>query len=253
MKKIIGLILKLSFSVPERIRINPGDVMAFVYASLKNDKLTNDAHNDCEKIPPFRIKQIVHKKDVLEVRIAFLSEETAHHFYEAVIKTGLTIKTKSYPLLEGRGETALRLPDQWRQMQPRSSIILDFQTPTFFRRGKIDMPLPVPVSVWGSVLRNVTLYTGLTFPEHIFKDMEEYILIHRLQNVNTASVQANEVIRRAGFTGQVEFRLYDKAPLYLGQVLNLLTEWVQYSGCGAKTAYGFGSVEILPSWVNGCI
>lgn len=182
------------------------------------------------------------------MKVDFLGEETANHFLKSVMKTGLCLKTKVYPLLDGRGENALRLPVQWRHLSAKAGVILNFQTPTFICKGKIDMPLPVPVSVLVSILRSITAYSAISFPVDICEEKEMYVSVHRMQNINTMPVNISENTYRIGYIGQVEFRLHPKAPFYLGQVLSLLTAWGPFTGVGAKTAYGFGSVEVLEQW-----
>ena len=118
-------------------------------------------------------------------------------------------------------------------------IALRFLSPTSFRNGDVDLPLPLPRLVFQSYLKRFCEFYPVEFlPE--FEDLvERYTGISRMDWVRTETIKTKR-IALAGFTGDVTFQIDPKAPADLVRQMNLLADFAFFCGTGRKTSIGLG-------------
>lgn len=118
-------------------------------------------------------------------------------------------------------------------------IALNFATPTSFRQGSYDTPMPTKDSVFNSLLNRWNKYSGMEFLEMTFECIyPSYI------DINTEIV-ADSRSKFIGVVGEVSYRIFgDVKPEQIKQI-NTLADFAIYCGLGRKTPMGMGMARRL--------
>lgn len=119
---------------------------------------------------------------------------------------------------------------------------LQFMTPTFFRQGDRDDPMPLPEYVFGSLADR--WHVAAPWPDYDSKAFRQ--LIRGQVTVShfsgeTVSADIGDKLRRTGFIGEVTYRPHDGLVL---AYCNILSRVAFFSGVGAKTSRGMGLVRM---------
>ncbi len=113
-----------------------------------------------------------------------------------------------------------------------------FVTPTTFRTGSHNLPLPVPSLVFGSLLERWRRWSPLDLGPEASNVLGDIVLRrHRLQSV---AVQLRGHV--PAFVGTAEFELREPHGHYVG-LMETLTQFASFAGVGARVSAGFGLVE----------
>lgn len=112
-----------------------------------------------------------------------------------------------------------------------------FATPTSFRQGQYDSPLPTRDSVFNSLLQKWRKYSGMEFADLDFGSVQPSIFqIH-------TEITSDSRSKFIGFVGEVTYRILgDVDPLVIKQI-NTLADFAIYAGIGRKTPMGMGIVR----------
>ncbi len=129
-----------------------------------------------------------------------------------------------------------RASSEYRRIQLR------FFTPTGFRTGNLDLPLPLPRLVFRSYQKRFEEFAELAFPANFGEMVERYIGIARLTRINTAVIKTKNVML-IGFTGNVIFEIHAAAPPEFVSCANLLADYAFFCGTGRKTTVGMGQTK----------
>ncbi len=117
------------------------------------------------------------------------------------------------------------------------TLSFNFYTPTAFRQGKYDSPLPTRESVFLSLLSRWNQYSPIEFTT----DILQQVFPSRF-NLHT-EVVSNYKSNFIGCVGEITFRLMgDIDPIAIKQI-NALANFALYSGIGRKTTMGMGMVR----------
>ena len=122
--------------------------------------------------------------------------------------------------------------------RPLRQFGLKFQSPTFSRRGNVQLPLPLPGSVVKSIERHWAAHAPGVAPRVPASQMEMDV-VHLKGETLTVELDHD---RWTGFVGEVHYLLRrGRAPeeLALGQLMAS----ARFTGVGSMVAYGFGVVE----------
>ncbi len=141
----------------------------------------------------------------------------------------LSIEHKSYKeLLENKGDN--------------KDFLFYFETPTSFRKGKFDYPLPEPTLIFKSLIRKWNFFS----PQKINISAKELSSALRLGGawIKTKKVSLSEKNKLLGFYGRVFIDAPTDKPSLL-KLLNALYLFSPFSGVGRKTTMGAGKVSIL--------
>mgnify|MGYP000025006338 CR=1 FL=1 len=132
-------------------------------------------------------------------------------------------------------------PRFW-ELPPVRRVALAFATPTTFRQGDVDLPLPLPKLLFAGLLAkwNAASSRPLSLDPELFSRF----LALTEGRVRIQSVWDGRATIR-GFVGVVEFRLKRDAPKEVGQALALLSAFAFFAGAGRHTTHGFGLVRFL--------
>lgn len=116
-------------------------------------------------------------------------------------------------------------------------IDLTFYTPTNFRQGKVDTPLPDRDRVFNSLRRKWNQYSNLEFPESIIES-----IFPNYFDIRTA-IALDSRSKFIGCIGKMSFRIFgDVDPDTIKQI-NSLADFAMYAGVGRKTPMGMGMVR----------
>ncbi len=123
----------------------------------------------------------------------------------------------------------------------RRRVRMAFTTPTTFRSGGHYLPLPVPATLFGSLLQRWRVWSPVSLEAECEAALRDIVV--RWHRVHSAAVQLKGLI--PAFLGTVEFEIRQSPGPYTG-ILDLLAEFCRFSGAGAKVSSGFGCVSVVP-------
>lgn len=111
---------------------------------------------------------------------------------------------------------------------------LTFATPTAFRQGKYDSPLPTPESVFKSLLNRWNKYSSIQITELTIDS-----LFPSYFNIKTEIVTDSRS-KFIGCIGNVQYRLLGEVDYSQIKHFNVLADYALYCGVGRKTTMGMG-------------
>jgi len=120
-------------------------------------------------------------------------------------------------------------------------LILDFLSPTAFKRERFDFPLPEPRLVFGGLLRRWNAFSPVKIEKGLFRELPKILTVSGCW-IRTRKVEIMEGGRFTGFTGRVFFYAFSDDD-YTLKALNALARFASFAGVGRKTPMGFGSVK----------
>ncbi len=132
------------------------------------------------------------------------------------------------------------------ESRPKREVRLRFLSPTSFKQGPGDLPLPLPGNVFRTplVVWNSFAPPPLAIPDEwlAWCGREVFVTEHQIQ---TATIAISRQDSFTGFVGDVTFRAHqgDESSLC---IWNALAQLAAFSGVGRKTTMGMGAVE----WVK---
>lgn len=130
----------------------------------------------------------------------------------------------------------------FEELPPVQRVALAFATPTTFRQGDVDIPLPIPRLLFSGLLTK----WNAAAPRPLDLDGESisrYIAV-RKAHIHTKAFWDGRT-RIWGFVGCVEFQLKRDAPQALRRALAILSAFSPYAGAGRRTTHGMGLVRLL--------
>lgn len=126
--------------------------------------------------------------------------------------------------------------------EPERIIKLKFYSPTTFRSGKLNIPLPLPRFIFFGLQEKWNKYSPVFLGEDISRLADEHIHIRR-HSINTKMFDFGRY-RQVGFVGECEFGVNTTVLDGLfARIINLLADFAFYAGVGYKTTMGMGQVR----------
>lgn len=155
--------------------------------------------------------------------------------------------------------------DQYRLAVPQNRLKLQFASATTFRSNGVNVPLPLPSLVFGSLLSRWQAFTSHQLLEMPYEQVEAFIQHHIMlsqHNIQTALYRGKQGGKEVGFIGQVSFELLRESEhlakhdpalekllsteyTWMARTINLLTAFALYSAVGRKTTTGMGMVRVI--------
>lgn len=114
-------------------------------------------------------------------------------------------------------------------------------SPTTFRSGNKQVPLPLPELFFGSLLDRWNAFAPLAFPAEVRRYAQECLAVARY-TLRTRPVPAKEGGLRVGAQGQVRFVTLNYDRYWMG-VLTALADFARFSGVGGQVTTGLGQVR----------
>jgi len=128
--------------------------------------------------------------------------------------------------------------------RPRG-VTLRFASPTLFRFGGRDLPLPLPTLVFDGYLRKWNTFSPLALPEEAKRYAEECVALGRFKlRSHLVSFEQGGKGAHVGFTGEVRFRFL-VGDAYWTRVMLLLAGYAFWAGTGYRTTVGLGQTQSL--------
>jgi CRISPR-associated endoribonuclease Cas6 len=128
---------------------------------------------------------------------------------------------------------------------PARRVTLTMTTPTYFTVDGRDLPLPDPLLVMRGLLARWNNYAPR--PLRIGPGDARALLdaVHLAGTWGASTdVELGHGLRQTGFVGQAELGLLSAASDYVATMFTALARFAGYAGVGARTTYGFGSVDV---------
>ena len=133
--------------------------------------------------------------------------------------------------------------EELHSLPQERDFTLRFLTPTSFKKGDADYPLPVPELVVKSLLRKWNRFSPYKFEPKELIDYAKNFLAPSGCWIRTKKFEISEKAKAVGFTGQTFFYSLKRTPLN-GQ-LHSLFKFASYAGVGRKTTMGMGKCLLL--------
>lgn len=143
-------------------------------------------------------------------------------------------------------------------ISPPGKIAFTFATPTAFRSNGLNIPLPLPAMVFGSLRRQWETLSDVPLPEELRFFIDPFVALSRYQG-ETHLLAFKRSSKQVGFVGEAIFTVL-RSNSYLkrnneeleqvlstrrdllARKLNMLAAFGFYSGVGIKTTTGMGMV-----------
>lgn len=182
----------------------------------------------------------------IRLRLSVISPELFSRFWESWEKRGgIPLKLGGALLrpvsLSADGPWCGAL--SWRELgavEPTRQVELVFATPTTFKAGDLDLPLPVPKLVFGGLLAKWNAFSPYPLgvsPEEIERKLAlagAHLATKRFFDGRSHIV---------GFTGRAYFRALKGSTQELVRAVGALAQFAFFAGVGRKTTHGMGLVR----------
>ncbi len=124
-------------------------------------------------------------------------------------------------------------------------VTLRFASPTLFRSGGRDLPLPLPHLVFHGYLSKWNAFSPLALPEEARRYAEECVALGRFKlRSHLVSFEGGGKGAHVGFTGEVRFRFL-VGDAYWTRVMTLLAGYGFWAGTGYRTTAGMGQTQSI--------
>ncbi|MGB2853871.1 MAG: CRISPR-associated endoribonuclease Cas6 [Dehalococcoidia bacterium] len=198
----------------ETVRINAGQACFLRFTSYEDDLSSLLV----EKVLPSLPQEFELENTLFSVKDVFM-ESGAHP---------LSRRTSYQELAQGHLLEARSAPTR---------VKLFFTSPTTFRSGGKNVPLPLPGLVFGSLADRWNAVSPITISREVRQYAEECVAISQCQlKTRTVEIAGG---KQVGFMGSCSYVAL-RHDAYWRRVINLLAEFAFYSGVGYKTTMGFG-------------
>lgn len=114
---------------------------------------------------------------------------------------------------------------------------LTFYTPTSFRQGEVDNPIPDVDRVFRSLLRKWNQYSDVEFSDQLVQS-----IVPSYVNIQSA-IAPDSRSQFVGCVGEMSFKLMGKVEPTIVKQFNALADFALFSGVGRKTPMGMGMVR----------
>lgn len=285
---LVALVIEIRALDAREIRNHLGRALqhfGLVVIGHSNPALADQLHEN-EDQKPFTVSGLMGPKGILYgkiapgdrawVRITGLSQAVAdallayHHFVQARLeqntaeiidldRTAWTITALHVNGAEWAGCSSYQRLIQ-RQLIPPTHLAFQFLSPTTFRSQTVNMPLPLPSLVFGSLLTRWGLFTPHRLRDLPQEQVDLFIAHHVMiagHELKTALVRGKQGGKEIGFTGSVRYELLresdhlqkhapetealiQKEYRWFALTLSLLADFAVYSSIGRKTTTGMG-------------
>jgi len=218
-----------------------------LFFSLLPEELAKKFHRPVQDKPFALWFSAVQSEEVkrFSLTVSFLREEDLATFLLHFMTSpneyrlnGKTLIRSPKPLLED----VLSYEKLYQKAGTADTLVLDFITPTAFKRNGFDYPLPDPGTVFKSLYRKWTTYSPVKLPEGLQEVIHNKLALTGCW-IKTRKISLSEKAKALGFTGRAVFYTKEKDEKLL-QALNALALFAEFSGVGKKTTMGMGRVRI---------
>ncbi len=213
--------------------------------SWVNPELSKTLHKSSSP-KAFTLSPLFKHKDGFWFRTTFLDDTLSTSFFSFFLK-------KPEPQIHLEGSpfkiTELKVShNSWcgyidyRSLLKKSTldkeIVLEFHTPTCFRQGDMDLPLPLPSLVFRSFYKKWQAFSDLELLPDLVETVEKNVGIARFSGKTVPFEDGRVTI--PGFIGKVTFFIKKDVGKETLRQINLLADYSFFAGTGKKTTHGMG-------------
>jgi CRISPR-associated endoribonuclease Cas6 len=240
---------------PKSFTISPVKIVDENYVNSKPSRMSKpvyqhrqDDRGDVTFIPRGSLCQV--RLTLLDARmfysLALGLMDGVHHLHINGIPVDI-VKTQIVPDRHNCWAGYSEYRELWENAQPRTPILMEFLTPTTFRQGDINLPLPVPRLVFGSL---ATRWQHFAPEYELHPALEQYLeqeLALGRFNIRSAILNYGRNRKYVGFQGTCTYilrgNIRNADTREIIRQVNMLADYAFYAGVGQKTTMGMGQVR----------
>jgi CRISPR-associated endoribonuclease Cas6 len=155
--------------------------------------------------------------------------------------TGATLDSAVHPRASSATYEQLSAPYLLSRETPGARIDLRFVSPTAFKARGQNLPLPLPGSVFGSLLDKWNAFAPLAMPDDARRYAEECLALSRFDG-RTRALRGKQGAVQIGFVGLARFTATNRDRYWLS-LMNVLADYAVYAGIGRLTSQGMGQAR----------
>lgn len=155
--------------------------------------------------------------------------------------TGAALDPSAHPYAGSAGYEQLSAPYLLARDVPAVRLDLRFVSPTAFRAKGQNLPLPLPGSVFGSLLEKWNAFAPIAMPDETRRFAEECMAISQYRG-RTRMVRGKHGNVQIGFVGGARFVATNRDRYWLS-LMNVLADFAFYAGVGRLTTQGMGQAR----------
>ncbi|HMA33158.1 MAG TPA: CRISPR system precrRNA processing endoribonuclease RAMP protein Cas6 [Chloroflexia bacterium] len=163
---------------------------------------------------------------------------------QAFAVEGVATDAAAHPLAGAADPAELAASFLFRGPPPGNRITLTFASPTTFRSGGHNVPLPLPALVFGGYLDRWNAQVESQLSPDLRRFAEECVGVSRYR-LETALVPVEPGAAQVGFTGTCQFTVLNHDNYWI-RLLHLLAAFSFWCGTGYKTTMGLGQTRPPP-------
>ncbi len=129
-----------------------------------------------------------------------------------------------------------------------TSVVLQFKSPTTFRRAGVSYPLPDQTLVFGSLWRRWQEYSAGIFDQQVFDEVLTSVALSRA-DIRTRTWKFPKY-QLTGFTGAAEFTLVNAVSPAARLLFGALANYARFASVGLRTTMGLGQCIVMPRVKN---
>lgn len=157
--------------------------------------------------------------------------------------TGAVLDASVHPYAGSAAYEQLSAPYLLARNTPAVRLDLRFVSPTAFKAKGQNLPLPLPGSVFGSLLDKWNAFAPIAMPDETRRFAEECMAISQY-HARTRMVRGKHGNVQIGFVGSARFVATNKDRYWLS-LMNVLADFAFYAGVGRLTTQGMGQARRL--------
>ena len=249
--------IRVGFKALENIPVKEvtPDRIHGLFFSLLDEKTAKKLH-DIKGLKPFTLysplffTESEETTDFIPLEITFLNDEL---FSETTTAVVLNANRKNLKL----GEVSLKVLRGFRIQDgdivsyetlletaaPERDIIMDFFSPTSFKKGQFDFPLPLPELIFKSLINKWNTFSSIKLnPKELIPEIRNHIHISGCW-IRTTKIELASLKKITGFKGRVLLFNSSKNTDFQ-KTVSALANFSTFSSVGRKTTMGFGKVRI---------
>ena len=179
------------------------------------------------------------------VELNLLDISLFHHFSNSVLieKKKKELKVDGIPvsLVKVKPLSIVTYDSLLEKYTPDQDFVVDFLTPTSFKKGKFDYILPEPELLFKSLLKKWNAFSSKKIRWELLDFVKKHLFVSGLW-INSCKTEISERAKIVGFRGRVY--LYSDSCSEETKLLKVLLKFSEFSGVGRKSTMGFGKTRL---------
>jgi len=251
--------LKLILHLKKPIKIEevyPNRIHALLFSILP-ENISEKIHSQ-KNIKPFTIcyeqffkRNKENETSTLKLKLTFLDDSLFPYLSQGIIlnKKKLYIGSTEITKKNISSIEHLSYEELMENAKEETDFLFFFKTPTSFKKGNSDYPLPEPVLIFKHLLKKWNKFSPFKI-ELSTKDMSKFLQVGGAW-IKTKKFHISPNGKAIGFYGRVFINVKTQEKGILRK-FNTLFAFSPFSGVGRKTTMGMGNVELRPHNLEKC-